>query len=204
MTKYQIRRTILGCILITAAAVGCASTLHSTPKPEDIDVISTDAINYVPETTVHTERVLATTPDGYTICYNCGQAIHSPDNFLTSTEMLMLAKLVEGEAGGESFTCKKAVASVVLNRMNIDGAQLVDEIFAEGEFEVAGYIDVIEPSEDSINAVKEVCYYGSTVPRYVTFFRADYYHEWGDLHHYMQLDNTYFSYSQAIKDEQCR
>lgn len=203
MNKYQMRRSAVGCAALAIVFIGCAMKMSNIRDNKDTaPTTTTTAMDYEVPTEAATNRV-RTTPDGFPICHECGQTIHSPEVFLTSTEITLLAKLVEGEAGGESYDCKKAVASAVVNRMNLGNMELVDVITEDGQFDVASYIDTIIPSEDSINAVKDIAYYGITVPKYVTFFRADEYHTWGDQAEYMCIDNTYFSYSEAVKDEVC-
>lgn len=195
MNKYQKRRTAVGCVALAIVFIGCAKHLNTTVPSEPALTTTTMGFNVDPEP----EHEITTTPDGYVRCPECGQAVHSPDTFLTNTEMEMLARLVEGEAGGESYACKKAVASTVLNRMILSGAELVDIIYEEGQYDVAYELDTITASEDSLNAVKDVSIYGSTVPEYVTYFRADCYHSWGDQQPYIRIDNTYFSYSADVK-----
>lgn len=134
------------------------------------------------------------------ICPTCGQIIEGFDVFLTYNEIKMLASLVELEAGIESYDCKKAVASVVINRMSIGNKDLVDVIYEKNQFSVADRVSEYEPTEETISAVKEILTAGVTVPKYVTFFRAGQYHEWGDLIPYIKIGNTYFSYSLSVKD----
>ena len=84
--------------------------------------------------------------------------------------------------------------------MSIENKDLVDVIYEKNQFSVADRVSEYEPTEEAISAVREVLTAGVTVPEYVTFFRADYYHEWGDLIPYIKIGNTYFSYSLSVKD----
>ena len=120
---------------------------------------------------------------------------------LSDSEKFELATLVNLESGGESYECQKGVASVILNRMVNDNLSLDNVIYAENQFEPAEYISNSTYTESTLSAVEYVLDNGPTLPRYVTFFRADYYHSWGDLVKYKQIDNTYFSYSQSLFDK---
>lgn len=121
--------------------------------------------------------------------------------YLTESEIYLLSTLVYLEGGTESFECQKAIASTVINRMLASGDTLIEVIYAENQFSVANKLDDASPSESSKIAVDEVLNYGSTIPLYVTYFRAGEYHDWGDQVPYCRIDNTYFTYSQAMLDE---
>ena len=119
---------------------------------------------------------------------------------LSDEEIRDLSALVYLEAGGESYECMKAVASVVINRMENSNSSLYDIIYAPNQFEPAHNIPYTNPSEDAINAVNEIITNGPCLPKNVTFFRAGYYHNWSDLiQPYTVIDNTYFSYDVRIE-----
>ncbi|MBQ7013202.1 MAG: cell wall hydrolase [Oscillospiraceae bacterium] len=142
-------------------------------------------------TTTTTETTTQPEPEGLT------------GNFVTLTEdeATMLAALVTLEAGAESYECQKAVASLVINRMLTSGSTLEGVIYAKNQFSVASRVASTTPFTSCVNAVEEVLTEGTTIPIYVTFFRASYYHTWGDQVAYCCIDNTYFSYSQALKNK---
>lgn len=116
---------------------------------------------------------------------------------LTNDEIYEFAILVYLEAGGESYECQKAVASVVLNRMVISCLSFHDVIYSPGQFEPADQIPYTDPSESCLAAVQEVVWFGPTLPIYVTYFRSAYYFDW--VEPYTCIDNTYFSYSEDIR-----
>lgn len=120
---------------------------------------------------------------------------------LSDSEVYMLASLVTLEAGGEGYECQKAVASTVINRMYITGRSLYDVIYEPGQYSVSGTVSCTTPFDGVLEAVNEVVYNGTTLPVYVTYFRAGYYHSWGDQIPYCNFDNTYFSYSQSIRNK---
>lgn len=117
-------------------------------------------------------------------------------------DIYLFATVVFLEGGSESYECQQAIASVILNRMTTSGDSLEDVIYAENQFEVVPSIPYSSPSESSMNAVKYVLEYGPTVPEYVLYFRAGYYHNWADtIGDYMCIDNTYFSYNVELMEE---
>lgn len=120
---------------------------------------------------------------------------------LTESEATMLAALVTLEAKGESYECQKAVASLVINRMLTSNLTVEGVIYQKNQFSTASRVASTTPTESCQNAVNEVLAKGTTLPIYVTFFRAGYYHSWGDQVAYTCMDNTYFSYSQALKNK---
>lgn len=110
------------------------------------------------------------------------------------SDVYELATLVYLESGTESFECQKAIASVVIHRMQNDDLTLQEVIYAKNQFSPAYLIAQSEPSESTLQAVREVLQDGPTIPNYVTFFRADYYHDWSELIiPYCTIDHTYFS-----------
>lgn len=114
---------------------------------------------------------------------------------LTYDEIDMLARLVYLEAGGESYECMKGVASVVLNRMTSTGMSLHDVIYEPNQFSTACYIESTCYTDTVYSAVMDVVENGPSLPTYVTFFRAGYYHDFGNniVVPYTCIDNTYFS-----------
>ena len=115
---------------------------------------------------------------------------------LTSAERELLAQLLYHEARGESLECQKAVASVILNRVDskIWGDSLTDVIYAKNQFEpvVKGLLPNTKPLQKQYEAIDYVLENGATVPEEVLYFRADHYFEWAT--DFMNMDNTYFSF----------
>ena len=116
---------------------------------------------------------------------------------LTDDEIYTLATLVFLEGGAESYDCQRAICGVVLNRIILTDSSLYDVIYAPNQFAPAELISYRQPSEGSLQAVKDVLYNGSIIPRYVTYFRADYYFDWCEP--YICYDQTYFSYSEKYR-----
>ena len=113
---------------------------------------------------------------------------------LSDAEIRDLATLVFLESGNEPYECQLAVASVIINRMTNDNLSLYDVMYAPNQFSPASIISSSSPSESTLSAVHEVLENGPTIPNYVTFFRASYYHNWSSyIVPYCVYGNTYFS-----------
>ncbi len=161
----------------------------------------TEAPTEEPTTEPTTEPTPAPTPEPTTEPTTEAPTEAAPIVNLTTDEAKLLAALVTLEAGSESYECQKAVASLVINRMWTSNKTLSEVIYEKNQFSVASKVASTTPFTSCVNAVNDVMYNGTTLPIYVTFFRASYYHTWGDQVPYCYIDNTYFSYSQALKNK---
>lgn len=127
---------------------------------------------------------------------------------LTDSEKYQLAALIYREARGESYECQLACVSVVINRFTCgqkgyEGAgkynSIEDVIYAPSQFSPAHLIPSTTPTQTQIDAVEYVCQNGPTIPEYVCYFRASYYHNWGPKYaNYTYIDETYFSYKVTV------
>ncbi len=199
MDKYLLRRTIAA--VGSVAVVLGGSIAAFAYNISDVESLSNESVAEQVRPDPKTLSVTKTANNEVNpVCPFCGQIIDGYDNFLTWGEIQLLASLVDLEAGIEEYECKKAVVSVVFNRMKLYDMSLEDVIFADNQFAVADVVRQQTPSEESVNAVKEVITGGVILPEYVTFFRAGDYHRWGDLIPFIQIGNTYFSYSESIKN----
>lgn len=120
---------------------------------------------------------------------------------LSESEITIFASLIFFEGGAESVESQRAIASVVINRMKMDNLSLRQVVFAKNQFEPA-YLIGNKHIDDkymkkSKKIVQYVCKNGPTIPPYVTYFRADYYHNWSGMVPYKKIDQTYFSYEQS-------
>ena len=131
------------------------------------------------------------------------EALQEPINAtsisLNEDEMITFARLLFLEGGCESTQCQEAIASVIVNRMKLYDMSLYDVIYEADQFEPAPFIYSTHIDESDINdmlaVITKILAYGPTIPEYVTYFRANYYHGWSDrLIPYVNYDNTYFSY----------
>lgn len=206
MNVYRKRRiTAISVLLIMWGSVVTIKDLHK--EPEELTQSSDESLQQLTESAttpyIPGEKIQLTTEctiDGLPVCPVCGQIIQHPTVTLTHTEKVLLYRAVESEASGCSAECKKGVASVILNRMYMDNLTLTDVLYAEDQFALDDLSEIM-PYDNTVDAVNEVIEYGVIFPKYVTFFQGGEYHEWGDLKHFIRLDDTYFSYSEAVRDE---
>lgn len=119
---------------------------------------------------------------------------------LSPDQIYDFAVLVTLEGGGEPYECQKAIASVVVNRMTTQDKTFDEVLNARNQFEVKERIPSNRPNRTAFSAVMEVCKDGPSIPEYVTFFRCDYYFDWGPGYsQYCKIGNTYFTYSNELK-----
>lgn len=128
-----------------------------------------------------------------------------PDSFghivsISDEERLLIATVIDEKAEFESDECKQAIASTILNRYLISGKAISDIIYTESDYGISKDTAYAEPSLSAITAVQYVEHFGTILPEYVTHFRANKYHDWGDQEPFVKIDNTYFSYSAAEKE----
>lgn len=169
----------------------------STTAPVEETTAVTEIATTLPETVVETEPIVEV------VEYVEPEPIYEPEPVqsydwtvpieLTPQERDAFAALIMLESQGESMECKRAVASVVLNRMLNDNRTLYEVLYADNQFEPAPYIASTVGNEDCYAAVDYVLANGPTIPRYVTYF-AIYYFDFAIP--YTVIDHTYFSYTQ--------
>lgn len=116
----------------------------------------------------------------------------------TDDERWLFTQVVFLEAGGESYDCQLMVASVIVNRMITENKSLYDVIYAPGQFSVTSAIGLYEPSETSYQVVDKIEKEGPSLPVCVTYFRANYYHDWSGVCPYDNIDNVYFSHDLSL------
>ena len=117
---------------------------------------------------------------------------------ITKEEKELLAKLLWWECRGESLECQQAIAEVILNRVeDIRFPNTITEvIYSPGQFSPTTRSDFLNvtPTPDQYQAI----FNSLTENRYpdnMLYFAGGFYHNWGNIKDYMQIDNTYFSLS---------
>lgn len=122
---------------------------------------------------------------------------------LTDDEKYILATLLYLEGNTESVECQKAICSVVMNRMTMWGMTLEEVVYEKTngfyQFSPAPNIEYYDPTLTQIEIVEELIVSGPTIPEYVCYFRANYYHDWPGINDFDYFDHTYFSYSDEDK-----
>lgn len=113
---------------------------------------------------------------------------------LSDEEYNLLLNSVSAESGGETYECQRAVAEVMLNR--IDSTRfpntLRDVIYAPGQFSIVdnGSINRQHPSQRTIQAVNEALT-TRTLPDDVLYFNSIGFFTW--VVPYDKIDHMYFS-----------
>ena len=160
-----------------------------------------DTVDYAAENiAVGTVCIDSQCTDAVGCLTDCGDA-YLPGLSFSKSQIRDLATLVYLEAGSESLQCQKAVVSVVLNRMTTRNQTFEQVVYAKNQFTPSGLIRYRKPSKTSYKATKYVLKHGPTIPEYVTYFRADYYFNWGNRYkQYKNIDRTYFSYDVKVRE----
>ena len=179
-------------VLTTEAAV---MSTHKNTTSTTTEVVTTTATTSTQTTTI-TTTTTAENIDDAAISISSDLEVHNDDIYnFSQYEIDMLAALVELEGSTDPYESKKAICSTVINRSFLEDRDVISIISDPNQYSVAYSLSSCVPSQDSIDAVYDVIINGSTLPIYVTSFRADYYHSWGDQTPYTNIGNTYFSYS---------
>ena len=118
-----------------------------------------------------------------------------PDNALgievSDQDIRDIAALVYLEAGSQSYTCQKAIASVIFNRMIRYNMTAHQVIYQPGVFSPSGRVHSTTPNTSCVMAVREVLEDGCILPPRVTAFRNGHYHNFGTK--YTCIDGVYFT-----------
>lgn len=118
-------------------------------------------------------------------------------NGITQQEYDMLVLTVYLEAGNQTLDCKKAVASVVLNRVNhSDFPSTVYSVLTQENQFTINFNRTDTPGVECYEAVDSVLEYGSILPPDVLYFFADYCNNswlWS-REQYIKYGNTIFAY----------
>ena len=95
---------------------------------------------------------------------------------ITNEELLLLSKLVTGEARGESYEGQVAVAAVVINRVKDPRFpnSIKDVIYQKNAFSVVknGSID-LQPTESAYSAAQEALYGNDPTDKAIYFWNPD-------------------------------
>lgn len=142
--KYIVRRTVL-TVIITAIVSGVLSGyIHSRKTISNAETIDVVAINVSYSTELHANSVQTNTE-------------------LVDKDLMLLAKLIQSEAIGESYAGKLAVGTVVMNRIADGrwGNTVADVVYAKSQFNGVGTnLFEQDPNEDCIKAADAVLHHG--------------------------------------------
>ena len=98
--------------------------------------------------------------------------LNNSENNINNNDSILLAHLIESEAGDQPYQGKLAVASVVLNRTKVDNKTIKEVIYSKSQFSGVQTNNFnIQPSNDSINAANEILKGKNTEPN--AYFFAD-------------------------------
>lgn len=202
---------ILALFVFTVCSLGVNTSGSSIPEEEEPTVNDSVHIDYVDEREskgpsrepVTLTLVSTTTPDELSTEPESEPEVEEVTYYveLTDDEINMLATLIYLEGNTESVECQKAICSVVINRMLLWDMTVEEVIYQKNQFTPARLIQYYEPTQVQLDVVNEIITEGVSIPEYVCYFRADYYHNWSGMNEYDYFDHTYFSYSDVDYSE---
>lgn len=155
-------------------AVAAGDTLTSIAKAYGTTIVALKALNGLSDDALQIGRQLKVVAPDFLDPDIAPKAAPAAEAAIDPADLLLLAKIVEAEAGSEPYAGKLAVASVVMNRLhNADYPDtLKGVIYAPGQFSPAGNgsLEREKPSKDSLKAAKAALSGENNVPGALFFF----------------------------------
>lgn len=202
---------ILSLFVFAVCSLGVSTSGSNLPELTEPEVNNSVHIDYVSEhessgpsrEPVTLTLVSTATPDELSTEPESEPEVEEVTYYvvLTDEEINMLATLIYLEGNTESVECQKAICSVVINRMLLWDMTVEEVIYQKNQFTPARLIQYYEPTQVQLDVVNEIITEGVSIPEYVCYFRADYYHNWSGMNEYDYFDHTYFSYSDVDYSE---
>lgn len=109
---------------------------------------------------------------------------------LTDDDRLLIAKVVQAEAGTEPFVGKVAVASTILNRAEMREMSIHDVVYEKNQY-ASPWVGTIE--NEVMDAVDFAYENRDLFPRNMFFFRTNHFHRLAFTDDYCQIGAHYFS-----------
>ena len=182
----RITKVLLVCNLIALSNMNLIDnkSIQEEQNIDNVEIVETLNVEEITEEIIEEEVVVEEVKKAYEVC---------------DSDKELIIKLVYLEARGEPYEGKKAVASIVFNRLESGhwGNTIYDVIYAKGQFTPAKQISSLNITDNKtwnecIKAVEDVIDNGNIFPKYILYFRADYYFSWAIS--YKSIGTHYFSY----------
>lgn len=190
-TSYSSTAQILR--ITKSTFIPTASTTTATTAPQ---TTTTEVATTTEATTTATKRTTTTanTKSIVTTTTAKSESIVAKNTSnlygFSQSDINLLACLVFGEAGNQSDECQRAVASVVINRINSSefpntcrGVIYQKSQFTGGKSKM---------SDDSYRNTLYVLQNGSTLPSWVMYFRMSYHFDWSEYTQYKKIGSECF------------
>lgn len=111
-------------------------------------------------------------------------------DYLWSDDRLLIAKVVQAEAGTEPFVGQVAVASTILNRAELREMSIEDVVYEENQY-AKPWVGTID--NQVMDAVDFAIENRDLFPKNMFFFRTKHFHELAFAENYTQIGHHYFS-----------
>lgn len=111
-------------------------------------------------------------------------------DYLWSDDRLLIAKVVQAEAGTEPFVGQVAVASTILNRAELREMSIEDVVYEENQY-AKPWVGTID--NQVMDAVDFAIENRDLFPKSMFFFRTHHFHRMAFADDYCQIGHHYFS-----------
>ena len=194
-TSYSSTAQISRITKSTFISTASTTTAATAPQTTTTEVATTTkATTTTTKRTTTTKAKQKTTTTAITTTKTTTTTTAKTDtaNFygFSQSDIDLLACLVFGEAGNQSDECQRAVASVVINRINSSefpntcrGVIYQKSQFTGGKSKM---------SDDSYRNTLYVLRNGSTLPSWVMYFRMSYHFDWSGYTQYKKIGSECF------------
>lgn len=118
------------------------------------------------------------------------EEVEEEPDYLWADDRLLIAKVVQAEAGTEPFVGKVAVAATILNRAELREMSISDVIFETGQY-ATPWVGTLD--EEVFRAVDFAVENRDLFPKNMFFFRTHHFHRMAFAEDYIQIGNHYFS-----------
>lgn len=118
------------------------------------------------------------------------EEVEEEPDYLWADDRLLIAKVVQAEAGTEPFVGKVAVAATILNRAELREMSISDVVHEPNQF-ATPWVGTLD--EEVFRAVDFAVENRDLFPKNMFFFRTHHYHRMAFAEDYAQIGNHYFS-----------
>lgn len=118
------------------------------------------------------------------------EEVEEEPDYLWADDRLLIARVVQAEAGTEPFVGKVAVAATILNRAELREMSISDVIYEKGQY-ASPWVGTLD--EEVFRAVDFAVENRDLFPKNMFFFRTHHYHRMAFAEDYMVLGNHYYS-----------
>ena len=118
------------------------------------------------------------------------ETVEEEPDYLWADDRLLIARVVQAEAGTEPFVGKVAVAATILNRAELREMSISDVVFETNQY-ASPWVGTLD--EEVFRAVDFAIENRDLFPKNMFFFRTHHFHRMAFAEDYAQIGAHYFS-----------